>query len=149
MMEAVWQYICVHPEITVIGAITLIQVAPIKLDPWSIILAAARKLFLGDVADQVSDMSKKVNNISDKVDSLESQVNEDKALHARTHILRFADELYNGKHHSKEYFDDMLVDIDKYEQYCSAHPNFKNNKTVMSAKLIKDTYNQLLEEHKF
>jgi len=143
MWVIVYEFFKAHIEITIFGAITLIQVAPIKINPWSWIAKCIHGLLLGDI-------DRKLDSISNKVDRLEEQAQEDKALQARKHILRFADELYNGEKHSKEYFDDVLTDdIDNYEKYCESHPSFKNNKTVMSNQLIKDTYAKLMEEHKF
>lgn len=142
MMDVILAFIQHHPEFTLVGAITLVQVAPIKLDPWGSVLRWIRKVIIGDIET-------KLDNITKKVDDIDRQAKEDKALQARTHILRFADELYNEVHHSKEYFDDILEDCDKYEKYCQANPNFKNSKTVMSTKLIKDAYQKLVEEHKF
>ena len=142
MWEIIYEFLKAHIEITLIGAITLIQIAPIKINPWSWIAKGIHGLLLGDI-------DRKLDSISNKVDRLEEQAQEDKALQARTHILRFSDELYNGAKHSKEYFDDILSDVDKYEKYCESHPNFRNNKTVMSNQLIKDTYAKLMEEHKF
>lgn len=131
-----------HLGLTLIGAFTLIQVAPIKINPWSWLAKLVHGFLFAEI-------DKKLDAISSKVDKLEEQANEDKALQARTRILRFADELYNGVKHSKEYFDDVLSSVDRYEKYCNENPSFQNNKTVMSTKLIKDTYNKLLEEHKF
>ena len=142
MWGIIYEFLKAHIEITLIGAITLIQIAPIKINPWSWIAKGIHGLLLGDI-------ERKLDSISNKVDRLEEQAQEDKALQARTHILRFSDELYNGAKHSKEYFDDILSDVDKYEKYCESHPNFRNNKTVMSNHLIKDTYAKLMEEHKF
>lgn len=142
MLETIWNFVCFHPEITVLGAITLIQIAPIKLNPWGAIIKAVRNSLVGGI-------EKKLNEIASKVNLLELQIEEDKALHARAHILRFADGLYNGKHHTKEYFDDMLSDIDDYENYCRSHPSFKNNKTVMSVKLIRSAYQKAIENHEF
>lgn len=142
MLETIWNFICFHPEITVLGAITLIQIAPIKLDPWGTIVRALRNSLVGGI-------EKKLNEIGKKVDCLEVQFEENKALHARAHILRFADEIYNGKKHTKEYFDDMLSDIDEYEKYCHAHPEFKNNKATISAKLIRSAYQTAIETHDF
>ena len=140
--EIIYTFLKTHIELTLVGAITLIQIAPININPWSWIAKAIHNLLF-------SEIDKKLDSISGKVDKLEEQAQEDKALQARTHILRFADELYNGEKHSKEYFDDVLSDIDRYEKYCEHHPGFKNNKTVMSTKLIKETYAKLREEHKF
>lgn len=142
-MIEILEFIRLHPEITVVGAVTLIQVAPIKINPWSWLAKTAYRLLLGGI-------DTKLDTIADKVDKLEAQFEEDKALQARTHILRFTDELYNGEKHSKEYFDDILeTDVDFYERYCTAHPEFQNSKTVMSTQLIKDVYGKLIKEHKF
>lgn len=142
MWETILSLLRENLSITIIGAITLIQVAPIKVNPWSWLA----KLIHGFL---FADIDKKLDSISDKVDKLERQACEDKALQARTHILRFSDELYNGEKHSKEYFDDILSDVDRYEKYCEETPSFRNNRTVMSTQLIKDTYAKLMEEHKF
>lgn len=133
MWELIFNFVVFHPEIAILGAITLVEVAPIKLDPWSAIGRMVRRAVVGDI-------DKKLDSISKKVNQLEDQFAEDKAIRARAHILRFADGIYNGKHHLKEYYDDILDDIDMYEKYCEAHPKFKNNKTIMSVELIKNTY---------
>lgn len=140
--ETIIRFIGFHPEIAILGAITLIQIAPIKIDPWTALAKAFKKLLVGDI-------EKKLDNLTSKVETLESQFNEEKALRARTHIIRFADELYNGKHHEKEYFDNILDDISMYDKYCSEHPKFKNNRTVISAGIINEAYNKLFKEHKF
>ena len=140
--EALWGFVYHHPEITVIGAITIIQIAPIKLDPWGAVIRSIKRLLFGGIET-------KIDTINKKVDKLECQVEEDKALRARTHILRFADELYDGAHHTREYFDNILQDIDMYEEYSASHPSFKNNKTVASIKHINDVYQKLFEEHGF
>ena len=140
--ETLFDFVCYHPEITVVGAITLIQIAPIKLDPWGALVRLVKKWLVGTIET-------KIDKMSEKVDLLESQLNEDKALRARTHILRFSDELYDGVEHTKEYFDNVLEDIDMYEKYCDAHPGFKNNKASASIEYIKETNAKLLKEHKF
>ena len=146
MVSEMWKellaFVRFHPEVTVIGAFTIIQIAPIKVNPWSWVAGLIHRFLFGKIDE-------KLDAISGKVDKLEEQANEDKALQARTHILRFADELYNHIDHSKEYFDDILGDVDRYEKYCDEHPNFRNNKTVMSTQRIKDVYNKLLDEHRF
>ena len=82
-----------------------------------------------------------IDNLSDKVDR-------NQAILARTHILRFDDELLNDIKHSKEYFSQQLQDIDVYEAYCKEHPEFKNNYASAAIDHVKTTYKKLLEEHK-
>lgn len=132
-----------HPEFTLVGAITLIQIAPIKIDPWTHLARWFKKILIGDINDKLDDISKKQNK-------LEEQIKEGEAKTARTHILRFADELYTRQiKHSKDYFDDILDDIKDYELYCDSHKKFKNGKTEMAVTLIKKTYDELYNEHSF
>lgn len=78
--------------------------------------------------------------IEKKIDGVSERLEEHRAVLARTHILRFADELRNGTIHSEEYFRQQLQDITTYTQYCDAHPQFKNKLTVMSSKYIEDEF---------
>ena len=82
-------------------------------------------------------------SLEKKIDALQDTVDEHKAILARTHILRFADDLRNGIHHSEEYFRQQLQDCDTYDHYCAKHPNFSNGLTVMSSKFIKDEFEDI------
>lgn len=87
-------------------------------------------------------------NVGKKLDDLNSKVDRNQAILARTHILRFADELRNGVHHSSEYFRQQLDDCDTYNRFCESHPDFKNSYTATADKYIKETYERLLKEGK-
>lgn len=85
-------------------------------------------------------IEKKVDKATDEVKSCREDLSEHKATLARTHILRFADELRNGTAHSKEYFKQQILDIDTYTRYCETHPNFSNGLTVMASEYIREEY---------
>lgn len=90
-----------------------------------------------------NDKSKEIER---KLDRIEGKVDENQAVLARTHILRFSDELKNGIEHSAEYFRQQLDDCDTYERYCEAHPDFKNSYTMVANKHIKETFETLTKE---
>lgn len=90
----------------------------------------------------------KSKDIEKKLDALAQRVDENQAILARTHILRFSDEIRNGVEHSNEYFRQQLDDCDTYERYCEQHPEFKNSYTMIANKHIKDTYEKLTREGK-
>lgn len=142
MTEFFWHFLTNHIELVLIGAVTLIQIAPIKINPWGWVAKQLKGAIMGDV-------EKKIDTISKKVETLESRMEEDKALLIRNRILRFAEELYDGKHHSQEYFQQMLDDIKAYESYCETHPNFPNGRTVNACEKIRSTYDSLWQNHKF
>lgn len=86
-----------------------------------------------------------------KVDGLAEAFEEHKAILARTHILRFADEqkLYvkQGMSHSEKYFEQQLLDIKTYNSYCDKHPDFSNGLTIFATKYIEDEYQRLYMPH--
>ena len=86
--------------------------------------------------DNKNGMKKELKNISD-------ELAEFKAVLARTHILRFADELKSGVMHSEEYFKQQILDIDTYNEYCRHHEDFANGLTKMSSEYIMLEYKRL------
>ena len=84
--------------------------------------------------------------------ALDSHIREDeddKARNARYRILRFYDEICEGRRHSESHFEDILDDIDRYERYCSTHPDYKNSRGRVAMKNIQLTYERLKSEGKF
>lgn len=90
--------------------------------------------------DNKKGMQKQIDKIYDRMDERD-------AIQARTHILRFNDELENGMKHSKDYFRQQIQDIDTYEEYCRTHPDFANGLTVMASKYIKSEYERQYQTH--
>lgn len=74
------------------------------------------------------------------LEDLNAKVDRNQAILARTHILRFADDIRNGVHHSEEYFRQQMLDCDTYDAYCREHPDFSNGLTVIASKFIKDEF---------
>ena len=100
-------------------------------------------------SDKKDKQNEKMDSIIERIDKLSEKVDGNAAVLARTHILRFDDELINGMDHSQEYFRQQLDDIDTYEKYCNGHPDFRNSYAVSAIKHIRDTYQNLLEKHEF
>ncbi len=92
--------------------------------------------------EQISDVKNDVKNLSEKQDR-------DSAILARTHILRFNDEILNQVEHSHDYYLQTLDDGETYEKYCKLHPDFSNGRTVTAMENIKRTYQRLFDNHKF
>ena len=93
-----------------------------------------------DTKAQIIEVKKSINKLGERI-------NENQAVLARTHILRFDDELLNDIKHSKEYFSQTLQDIDVYEAFCTDHPNFKNSYATAAINHIRSTYDDLLNKH--
>ena len=105
--------------------LSLIQISPIKINPWSAFGRWIRKqLALEEIKDDLMDAR-------------------------RTRILRFDDELIEHKQHRKDMFDAILVDCDKYEKYCKEHKGYINSVANDSIKHIKEVYAELKRDNTF
>lgn len=125
-----------------IALLTLIEITPIKLNPWKAIGRGIGRAINGEVLDKVSSLEADVQKIRE-------EIGEQSAINSRARILHFGDEVLHGDKHSKDHFDQTLGDIDAYEKYCAEHPDFHNNMTVLTAKRIKDVYMKLLDKNDF
>lgn len=107
------------------------------------------------VVDAISALGNKMTTVSDKVDEVRSSImseiekdraenQEYRARQCRARILQFNDEVYRKEKHTKESFDDVIAEIDTYENYCDTHPDFENFKAVAAIENIKETYKERL-----
>lgn len=121
---------------------TLVQLAPIKLNPWTWVAKAVGRAINGEVIEKVNALSKDLNEFKAVCDKREAE-------QRRMQILRFGDEILHGVQHSKEHFDQILLDCTYYEQFCDDHPYFANGVAVQTIALIKSTYMSCMEEKTF
>lgn len=121
---------------------TLIQITPIKFNPWSWIGRRVGRLLNGEVID-------KVDNLTKELDEHKKNSAERDATQCRSRILRFGDEILHGVLHSHEHYLQILLDVDAYEEYCDAHPDYRNNVATATIKHIKKMYEKHLEEDSF
>lgn len=125
-----------------IALLTLIQIAPVKINPWSAIAKTLGRAINKEMMDRLESLDKEVKQLRDAT-ALES------VLNCRVRILRFGDETLHDQRHTKEHFDQILRDIDKYEHYCDTHPEFENNVTVLTSTRIKEIYRKRLADGDF
>ena len=121
---------------------TLLQISPLKINPWSYLAHKIGKALNHDITEKVDALGEDLKN-------LRSDFDEREADNCRTRILRFNDELAHDVKHSKEHFDQTLWDITKYETYCDNHPGYKNNIASLAIERIKDTYKKCCDEGTF
>ncbi len=109
--------------------------------------------FLMERKDKKDDCSKKImdmiEKLDKKIDKIDKEAQEREAITARVRILKFMDELLEGRKHTKDSYDQVMTDITNYEKYCKENPNFKNNQTASTIEYINRNYQERLEKHDF
>lgn len=99
--------------------------------------------------DDFESLDEKVTNIQDELTKLQDGIEQEKADQARYRILRFSDEILQGKRHTQEHFNQILQMITDYERYANSHPNYPNGQAVAAIRNIKNVNQKCFEEDSF
>lgn len=131
------------------GCTTLIQIAPIKVNPWSALFNFIGNAINKDVISRLDGVQSQLDDLKSRHDKLEQTSERDKADNCRSRILRFADELRRDVPHSEEFFNQILDDITDYERYCDTHPEYKNSKATNAIAKIDKVYQKCMSDNSF
>ena len=112
---------------------SLIQIAPVKLNPWDSIFGWIGKKTQGEMRKQITDLQKQVTDIW-----ISSH---------RQSILTFARECRAEINHDAEEWNHILSIADEYEVYCSTH-SVSNGVVKADTRYIRDLYQELIREHR-
>ena len=123
--------------LTVVGNIVVAVVAIIPT------IITNRKKTQQSIKDMTEATDKRVDKLQTSFDNHVKDYEAAKASSQRYRILRFYDEVCDGQRHSESHFEDILDDIDSYEQYCDKHPEFHNNRGHAAMDYIKETYKKV------
>ena len=121
---------------------TLVQIAPIKVNPWSALAKA-----LGRAVN--ADICHRLDGIEAKLDGHIAMDDRRTADSRRAQILHFNNELLRPINHTKEEFIEILAKIDEYERYCEEHPEYPNNRAVLAIENIREVYKERLKKRDF
>lgn len=125
-----------------VAVATVVQISPIKINPWTAIAKAIGRAINADVLAEIKQTSEKL----DEHIRIDDERNADMR---RAHILRFNNELIREIPHTKEDFIEVLADIDDYEAYCREHKEYKNNRAKHAIANIGRAYDDRLQKHDF
>ena len=128
---------------------TIIQNLSKRYKPWTWLASQFGKAVNKEMFDKLNDFEAKIDKLEKRDSEQDAKREEENVKAARRRILRCSDEIRSKRLHSEEYFNDVLDDITFYTQYCTTHPNFKNEKAVMAIHLVERTYNKCIKDNDF
>jgi hypothetical protein len=146
---------------------SLVEIAPIKINPWTKFGKWFGSLINGEVLAKVDSLEIKVDKVeqglenlrkesADKnnelrtdIEDLREEGHEREATNCRARILEFGDDIIHGISYSKEHWTTILIDVDSYETYCDEHPHYLNNVAEATIAYIKKMYQKHLENDDF
>ena len=127
---------------------SIIQISPIKLNPWSSILRWIGSTINKGTEDKIDKLSQKLTEMEQKLNKhiVESEQSDLKTR--RTVILDFSSSVLRGVNYHKEKFDFMINECDAYEKYCSDN-NILNGVATASINEIRRIYKEKLRNCDF
>jgi hypothetical protein len=113
------------------------------------IFSDRKKVTIEEISDKLDAQGKKLNSLEESFAKKNADDDEKEAKAARRRILRADDEIRVGVKHSKDFFDDVLRDIDYYEEYCDNHPHFKNKCAESAIRNVSACYDTCKTQNSF
>lgn len=123
-----------NPWITLIGTVTLIQIAPIRIDPWSTLLGWIRVALIGELESDVKELKKDFD--AEKVSS------------KRWNILDFANSCRNGRLHTREEWQHVISQLKEYE-VLTDQKGIENGVIEEEAKYLRKLYAERNDKNDF
>ena len=113
--------------------LSLIQISPLKLNPWDSILGWFGRKLNGNMQKRLDDLEKQIRNM---------WIN----TH-RLHILTFARECRDEIKHDSEEWAHILSLADEYEVYCQKN-TVSNGVVKADTEYIRSLYQELSRDHR-
>lgn len=125
--------------ISLFAVLALVEISPIKFNPWSKILKFIGRAFNAEVLSALKE-----------VKTQQQALQNDFADMRRSQILNFNNELIRKQpKHTKEEFVEILHVIDIYEKYCEDHPDYPNTRAVHAIANIQRAYDKGMTDGDF
>lgn len=132
-----------------VAILSLVEIAPVKINPWRAVARAIGRAINGEVLESVEDVKRAQRDTRKALDEHIQSDDERNADTLRMRVLHFNNELLRGDRHTREDFIEILAVIDAYEQYCKNHPNYRNNRASHAIANIGRVYDERLKLRDF
>ena len=121
--------------------LTLVEIVPVKVNPWSAIARAIGRALNSEVLKELDTVKSTQKATAKKLED-----------HIVADEVRYADrlrELLRNIPHTREDFIEILTVIDAYNLYCKTHEDYKNNRATHAIKNILRVYDERLDKRDF
>lgn len=123
-----------NPGVVLVGAVTLIQIAPIKINPWTWIRKQLSELIYGEVRKDIRDVK--------------NEITEMKVQNWRWNVLDFANSCKNGRRHTLDDWKHAIEQLAEYENYIE-RSNITNGVFEEDAKYLREEYHERCKKNDF
>ena len=114
--EQVLDWIIHHIVQILLGLSVVIQITPIKINPWSALFTWIGKKINTESNTKIDQLIKSTGDLEAKIIEIDQKVDENEKDRIRWEILDFANSYHNGRPYVKDEFQHIATLGDKYEK---------------------------------
>ena len=129
------------PSVVIFGAITLIEIAPIKINPWATLFNWIGNIINGDIKTEIKGMK-------DDLTELKKDFESKKAEDMRWEILNFANSCRRGAEHGKDSWRHAMSQLAEYESY-TERKGITNGVIEEDAHYLRELYQERNRKNDF
>lgn len=133
-LNMIYDFATNNSTLVLLGAVTLVEVVPIKVNPWSVLLRWVGNAINGDLKADLSTLKK--------------DFEESKADTMRWNILNFTRSCRNGEEHSEEEWNHVITQIKQYEAFCDER-DIENGVIEETSIFLRELYHKRLHKNDF
>lgn len=143
-----FEWLWSHLIYIIFGLSVIIQITPIKLNPWSKLFKWLGNAINGEVKESINNMNTTIGSMNTKITNMESEMRANEKDRIRWEVLDFANSCHNGVNHSKDEFLHIITLNDKYKELLKLT---KDNNGVFDAEYqyVYDLFQQKQKDNSF
>lgn len=123
-----------HPGVVLVGAITLIQITPIKINPWTWLRKKTSDLIYGELRKDIQ--------------TIQEEITEMKVQNWRWNVLDFANSCKNGRRHTQDEWKHAISQLAEYERYIKRN-EIINGVFDEDARYLREEYQERCRNNDF
>lgn len=81
---------------------TLVEITPVKINPWSTIAKGIGRVFNQAVLQRIDQMEQRLGGMEKDIKTIQEESAAERAISCRARILLFGDEVLHGQRHTKD-----------------------------------------------
>ena len=133
--------IVTNPSVIIFGALTLVEITPIKINPWKTIFR-----WIGTAIN--GDLLKEIEHLKSDIATIKKDQEEDNAENMRSRILGFARSCRKHEVHDAEEWNNIISQLRKYEAYVEER-GIENGVIEETAAYLRELYHKRLVNDDF
>lgn len=136
------------PEVILFGAVTLIEIVPIKINPWRWLFKWIGSAVNAEDRKNIQEIKDGLDKVNKTVDEIKKEREKDKASDKRWRILDFINSSRHSRTHTREEWNHALSELAEYEKFCEDN-DIPNGVIDEGAKYLRDLYQENCRNNNF